>query len=154
MAFGKPRHIKATYKSGLEEQTKGHLESLGVPFEYEAFRIPYVSDPHRYTPDFTLPNGIIVETKGLFDTKDRTKHLLVQRQHPTLDIRFVFTRSSTRISKVSKTTYADWCRKFGFQFADKTIPDAWIAEAPNPVALAAIQALKQTTTTKRKGKAC
>ncbi len=83
---------------------------------------------HRYTPDFPLPNGIIIETKGRFLPADRQKHLLVKAQHPEKDIRFVFTRSKTPISKGSKTTYADWCEKNGFRYADKTVPEAWLRE--------------------------
>lgn len=82
---------------------------------------------HRYTPDFPL-RPIIIETKGRFLSADRKKHELIKEQHPDLDIRFVFTRSATCISKTSKTTYADWCRKRGFQFADKVIPPDWIKE--------------------------
>jgi hypothetical protein len=52
--------------------------------------------------------------------------LLIKEQHPELDIRFVFSNSKTRISKQSKTTYADWCRTKGFQFADKKIPQEWL----------------------------
>ena len=52
----------------------------------------------------------------------------LEAQHPELDIRFVFSSSRARISKTSATTYADWCRKHGFQFADKSIPLEWIKE--------------------------
>jgi hypothetical protein len=82
----------------------------------------------KYTPDFLLPNGIIVETKGRFLTEDRQKHLLIQAQHPELDIRFVFSNSRARISKASSTTYAMWCEKHGFRYADKLIPQAWLME--------------------------
>ena len=75
-----------------------------------------------------LPNGIIVESKGRFVVADRKKHLYVQKQHPDLDIRFVFSNSKAKISKGSKTTYADWCSKNRFLFADKLIPEEWINE--------------------------
>jgi hypothetical protein len=81
-----------------------------------------------YTPDFLLDNGIIIETKGRFVTEDRKKHLCMQRQHPELDIRFVFTNSKNKISKVSKTTYAAWCDRHGFLFYDRIIPKAWLKE--------------------------
>jgi NAD(P)-dependent dehydrogenase (short-subunit alcohol dehydrogenase family) len=38
----------------------------------------------------------------------------------------LFQNSKTKISKASKTTYADWCIKYGFIFADKEIPDDWL----------------------------
>lgn len=106
------------------------LRAANIPFEYEAFKVSYITPetPHKYTPDFRLPNGIIVETKGRFVTEDRKKHLLIQAQHPELDIRFVFSRSATPISKASSTTYAMWCDKNGFKYADKLIPQAWLYE--------------------------
>jgi hypothetical protein len=64
----------------------------------------------------------------MFTAKDRRKHTLVKKQHPHLDIRFVFTRSNSRLSKQSKTTYAEWCVKQGFLYADKKIPEDWLNE--------------------------
>lgn len=126
--------------------TGENLTERGVRFEYEPFRIPFLQPvkPRHYTPDYVLlANGIIVETKGRFVTQDRQKHLLVKQQYPDLDIRFVFSRSSTRISKQSQTTYAAWCQHKGFLFADKVIPQRWIDEPPNRKSLAAIKLLKE-----------
>lgn len=124
--------IAAGYRSGLEETLSQQLASAGVAYQYEELTIPYTKpeSKHKYTPDFVLANGIVIESKGRFVTEDRQKHLLVKKQHPELDIRFVFARSKTTISKTSKTTYADWCVKYGFQFADRRIPDAWLQEPP------------------------
>jgi hypothetical protein len=116
------------YRSGLEKQIREELEADDVSFSYECLHIPYKVQK-TYTPDIVLENGIIIEIKGLFDSEDRTKHKLVRQQHPELDIRFVFQRASTKISKTSKTTYADWCRKNGFQWAEKSIPRDWIQES-------------------------
>jgi hypothetical protein len=118
------------YRSGLEDKISDQLKKAGVAFEYETFKIKYTVPEtlHTYTPDFILPNGIIVESKGRFVVADRKKHLYVQKQHPDLDIRFVFSNSKAKISKGSKTTYADWCNKNGFLFADKLIPEGWINE--------------------------
>lgn len=123
------RAVKNGYRSGLEEDIAKELEVKGVAYEYEAFSIKYeVNEARRYTPDFRLPNGIIIESKGRFTASDRKKHLLVQKQHPEYDIRFVFSNSKAKLNKGSKTTYADWCLKHGFQFADKHIPEDWIKE--------------------------
>lgn len=128
-SFGQ-RHIEAAYRSGLEEAVAEQLRQAGVVAKYEETKIPYTTPatPHKYTPDFELPNGIFIETKGRYETADRKKHLLIKQQHPELDIRFVFTRSKQTISKTSKTTYADWCQKNGFLYADKWIPEAWLKE--------------------------
>ena len=125
------RAIAEGYRSGLEEVTAEHLTSKGVSYSYEELVIEYVKPQKasKYTPDFQLANGIIIETKGRFVTADRQKHLLVKQQHPHLDIRFVFSNSKSKISKTSKTTYADWCKKNGFVFADKVVPDAWLKES-------------------------
>lgn len=122
--------LKYGFRSGLEEAIAEDLTSKGVGFTYEEEIIPYVKPekPSKYTPDFVLENGIIIESKGRFLTEDRQKHLLIQKQHPLLDIRFVFSSSKAKISKRSKTTYADWCKKHGFKFADRVIPDAWLKE--------------------------
>ncbi len=118
------------FRSGLEERIAQDLLEAGVEFTYEDQVIRYEKPCKvaRYTPDFVLENGIIIEAKGRFLTADRQKHLLVQKQHPELDIRFVFSRSKERISKKSKTTYAAWCEKHGFKFADEKIPDDWLKE--------------------------
>ncbi len=121
---------KYGFKSGLEENISTQIESKGIIVQYESEKIPYIvpATQHTYNPDFRLPNGIIVETKGRFVAADRKKHQLVKEQHPELDIRFVFSNSKNKISKNSKTTYGMWCEKNGFKYADKVIPDSWFEE--------------------------
>jgi len=122
--------LKHGYRSGLEERIAEQLDKLGVEYKYEEVKLKYIkpASEHIYTPDFILPNGIIVETKGRFLALDRQKHLLVRKNNPTLDIRFVFSNSNARISKTSRTTYAAWCEKNGFLFNDKIIPESWLNE--------------------------
>lgn len=119
--------IKNGYRSGLEDKISDDLKDRKVKFEYEKLKIKYeVHENRTYTPDFTLPNGVIIESKGRFTPEDRKKHLLIKKQHPDLDIRFVFSNSKGKIRKGSKTSYADWCDKHGFMYADKRIPDEWV----------------------------
>lgn len=124
-------HAVGTYRSGLEAKNQEWLEKNGVKAEYEAYKIGYVvpASDHFYTPDFILPNGIIVETKGIFAVEDRKKHLLIKEQHPELDIRFVFSSSRSKLYKGSPTTYGAWCEKNGYKYADKFIPVEWLQEA-------------------------
>lgn len=124
--------LKHGFRSGLEETLAAQLVAAGVVFEYEELKVNFVEPAKKrtYTPDFKLPNGIIIETKGRFLTEDRQKHLLVKAQHPHLDIRFVFSNSRAKINKRSTTTYADWCLKNGFQYADKKAPEEWLKELP------------------------
>ena len=81
-----------------------------------------------YKPDFVLNNGIIIETKGMFTTADRRKHLCVKKQHPNLDIRFVFENSNRKLYKNAKSTYAQWCIKHGFRYYTRIIPEDWLKE--------------------------
>lgn len=121
--------IKHGYRSGLEDKISKQLQESGVSFEYETLKIQYeVNETRRYTPDFILPNGIIIETKGRFVAADRKKHLLIQQQHSELDIRFVFSNSRAKLSKGAKSTYGEWCEKHGFLYADKQIPEEWLSE--------------------------
>ena len=121
--------IKYGYRSGLESKVSEQLSKAGVDFEYESFKIEYeVHEARKYTPDFRLPNGIIIETKGRFIAADRKKHLLIQQQHPELDIRFVFSNSKAKLNKGAKSSYGDWCQKHGFLYSDKWIPESWWEE--------------------------
>jgi len=119
----------------LEVRIAAELETAtGSPVPYESTTITYEkpAKKSRYTPDFRLPNGIFVETKGRFVTADRQKHLAIQAQHPVYDIRFVFSNPNQRISKQSSTTYAMWCERHGFKYAKGSVPLAWIREKVTP----------------------
>jgi hypothetical protein len=118
---------KHGFKSGLEETISSQIKERGIDVKYESEKIPYIipASNHTYNPDFKLPNGIFVETKGRFVAADRKKHLLVKSQNPELDIRFVFSNSKNKITKSSKTSYGDWCDKNGFKYSDKIIPEDW-----------------------------
>ncbi len=123
------------HKSGLETKIDEQLKLQGIDGEYERHEIKYIipESEHSYKPDFKLPNGIFIESKGWFLPEDRKKHLLIKKQHPQLDIRFVLQSPNSKIYKGSKTTYAQWCDKNGFQWAKKEIPQAWIDEKTNKV---------------------
>ena|SRR6056300_212482 len=128
--------IKHGYRSGLENTVLDSLKSRKCNAQYECMKIEWEELNYRtYTPDFLLPNGIIIETKGRFTAEDRKKHLEIQKQHPTLDIRFVFTNSRAKIRKGSKTSYADWCTKNNFLYADKDVPQEWLDERKKPAKL-------------------
>ena len=124
--------LKHGFRSGLEEKVAKALKEQGIDPKYEEEKIVYTVPSRKatYTPDFRLPNGIYVETKGRFGVADRQKHLFIKAQHPELDIRFVFSNSNTKISKISKTTYAMWCEANGFEWADikEGIPKHWLKQ--------------------------
>jgi hypothetical protein len=139
----KKRGVVMGYRSGLEKLNQDNLKEKGINYEYESLKIPFLEPTKRrhYTPDFFLPNGIIIETKGRFLSKDRLKHLYIKDQHPNLEIRFVFSKGSTLIYKGSKTTNAKWAEKYGFKWAEKLIPDEWIREPKCGLWLKAINSI-------------
>ena len=122
--------IKHGYRSGFEHKVSDQLKENKIKFEYETTVIRYIKPEtkHTYTIDFTLPNGILVETKGRWVIEDRKKHLLIKKQHPELDIRMVFMSGKTKIRKGSPTTYGMYCDKHGIQWAEKIIPESWLKE--------------------------
>ena len=123
----KEKHNKPIkYRSKLEERIAELLEGLGVSFEYESAKIPYTIQ-HHYHPDFLLPNYIYLEAKGYWDPKDRRKILAVKKDNPDIDLRMVFQAPYNKISKTSKTTYAQWCERHDIPWTSfHNIPLDWL----------------------------
>jgi len=120
---------KYGYRSGLELKTAQYLDNLLIKYKYEKVKIEWEDLTYRtYTPDFVLYNGIIIETKGMFTAADRKKHLAIKKQHPHLDIRFVFENSNRKLRKGAKTRYYQWCNKYDFDYYDRIIPEEWLKE--------------------------
>lgn len=119
------RKAKSPYKSKFELTTAGFLRTKGIKFKYEPERLVYTKE-HYYVPDFFLDhNGIYIETKGRFTSKDRTKMLAVKEKHPHKDIRLCFMRDQY-LYKGSNTKYSDWCNTHGFKYCIKEIPIQWL----------------------------
>lgn len=132
--------LKAAFRSGLEEWLAAELDSVGIPFDYEKARVPFVVPQReaKYLPDFECPGGIFIEGKGWFKTAaERQKYILVRESNPGMDIRFLFQDARKPIYKGSKTNYGDWADKHGFKWTDKRrgVPREWLLEMK--------QALKQ-----------
>lgn len=102
-----------TYRSKLELNFAQHLAKLNLPVLHETNKFEYIKT-HTYTPDFKLTDNIFIETKGLFSASDRTKMLLTREQNPHLIFILVFQVPGLKLSKKSKTSYAQWCDKHGF----------------------------------------
>lgn len=118
---------KPVYRSKFEATIADQLRKKKVKFDYESVKLDYTmpSSKHYYRPDFILPNGIMIETKGKLDPASRKKMALVKEQHPAADIRILFMRDQP-IRKGSPTTYSMWAEKLGYKYAFKTIPQEWI----------------------------
>ena len=120
---------KYGYRSGLEKKLADELKNLKIKISYESLKIEWEDLAYRtYTPDFILNNGIIIETKGMFTAADRRKHIQIKRQHPMLDIRFIFENSNRKLRKGAKSTYGQWCYKYSFRFSNRIVPEDWLKE--------------------------
>ena len=114
------------FRSKLEEKVAILLQELGITYEYESTKVPYIIQ-HHYTPDFVLPNYTYLETKGYWDAADRRKVLAVKKANPEIDLRMVFQAPYNTISKKSKTTYAKWCEKHDIPWTSfHNIPLEWL----------------------------
>ena len=123
----RPKKKTSKYRSKLEEKVADLLQNLDVTFEYETTKVAYQIQ-HVYTPDFLLPNKhLLLECKGYWDAADRRKIKTVKEQNPDLDLRMVFQSPYNRISKKSKTTYAQWCEKHNIPWTHfHDIPLEWL----------------------------
>ena len=114
------------FRSGLEKQIADLLTELGISYEYESTKVSYTI-PHNYIPDFVLPNHVVLEAKGYWDSADRRKMKAVKEQNPDLDIRMIFQAPYNKISKKSKTTYAQWCERHNIPWTTwQEIPMDWL----------------------------
>jgi len=128
------RAIQHGYRSGFEEATSKQIIDAGLPLLFETDKIEFVwpSRNAKYTPDFKLPKPggfYYVETKGFWGVSDRSKACLLYKQHPDMDLRYVFQNWNTKIYKGSPTTYKMFAEKQGFTLANKEIPQEWIDES-------------------------
>ena len=125
-------------RSGFEAKVHDQLTINSVAFEYEPRdkQIEYVVPARKahYLPDFYIPcSNIFIEVKGLLDSDDRKKHLLIKEQYgERFDIRFVFWSSKTPIYPGSKTTCGMWADANGFKWSDRKVPDSWFKKTQSP----------------------
>lgn len=124
----------------------------GIQFQYEPAhkRMPYHLE-HVYHPDFLLPHGVLVEAKGFMDAVERRKLLRVKQEHPALDLRLLFQRADTRITRALRSmTYAQWAERHGFPWAQgPEIPKSWLLDGSGEVVdaeTALARHIRRTTT--------
>ena len=120
-------------RSKLEQRFEDILKDYEIEYGYEVTKIPYTvpASNHHYIVDWTLLNGLLLETKGyLADHQERTKYVLLKRRYPDLDLRFVFADPNKKCGGM-KTTHAEWADKHGFRWCsihDKEQILHWIKE--------------------------
>lgn len=108
------------YRSNFEYDFSKRLALLNLKADYEKDKVKYIVPETKktYTPDWSIGEGTYIETKGRFTAQDRKKTLLVRESNPNITVYLLFQNSKVYLSKVSKTTYADWCIKNNIPWAD------------------------------------
>jgi hypothetical protein len=120
-------------RSKLELKFEEILKEYEVDYEYEFTKIPYVipESNHYYIVDWTIRNGLLLETKGyLSDHAERKKFILLKEQHPDIDIRFIFDNPN-KLCGGTKMTHAKWAEKYNFKYCsikDKDQILNWVKE--------------------------
>lgn len=120
------------FRSKFEQQIADYLTKRNINFEYEGCKLSYIvpETKRNYIVDWQIGDNknIIYESKGRLTSTDRAKMLLVKKNHPDKEIRFIFMNSTVKIRKGSKTSYGDWATKNGFEWCDfrKGIPKHWL----------------------------
>ena len=128
-------------RSKFETRVGIDLEERGIAFEYELESYKYKAKPYNakcedcngknvfetrsYTPDFFLPNGVIVEAKGRWRPKERKILKALQESNPELDIRMLFMRDNWLTTKHLQR-YSDWCNKNNIEYAVGRVPESWL----------------------------
>ena len=115
------------YRSNFELSFAKRLTELKLKAQYESEKIYYVQ-PEKiriYHPDWTIGKNVYIETKGRFTASDRQKILYVMKSNLFCTIYLLFQNSKVTLSKVSKTTYGDWCTKNGVLWADIRDEKTW-----------------------------
>lgn len=120
-------------RSKLEIKLADCLTQSGSDWQYEVTKVKYSvpESEHTYTADFTLPNNILLEGKGILaDYEERRKYVLLKQQNPDIDLRFVFDDPNKKCSGM-KMTHAEYAIKYGFPYCsvnDKATIQSWVKE--------------------------
>lgn len=108
------------FKSKLEEAAWKLLRKHFPSVKYEPSKYVYTQPARlrKYIPDFKLARNVYIEAKGKLDLATRQKMVWFKECNPELIIIFLFMNPDNKITKRSKTTYAQWAEKEGFLWLD------------------------------------
>ena len=103
-----------------------NMDLMKIPYKYETETLEYQHLPQTYTPDFVLPNGVLVEFKGKMTAETRKKMLSIRRCNPNRTIGIVFQYANNKLSsRKNSTRYWEWAEKNGFLWSEGYVPLAW-----------------------------
>ena len=117
-------HRERGFRSRLESKVEQALVELGLSPQYETDHFVYYLKK-RYKPDFKI-GDVYIEVKGYWPPPERTKFLAVVLNNPELRIFVALQHPGNRITKNSRTTYAEWCEKHGIAWCPIPIPQDFL----------------------------
>lgn len=112
------------FRNLLEAGVAKCLDQQEVEYGYESKQIAYVRHA-VYVPDFVI-DDVHIEVKGYWPSGDRQKLLWVVSSNPGIRLFVALHRPHTKISKSSKTTYAQWCGKHAIPWCPLPIPQNFL----------------------------
>lgn len=131
-------HFYKDYRMASHSEVKfaQKCDRQRITWDYEPETFPWIPPPAKYTPDFkiTCSNGKIfyVEYKGYLRNSDKRKMIEVKKQHPDLDVRFVFESATKPVAGAkkrkdgTKLSHKEWAEKQGFRWSEGFIPKEWL----------------------------
>lgn len=122
--------FKSKFEAVVGDYLTNNNEKGELHYEVDALKFIQPEVQRSYKPDFKIADNVYIECKGIFSVEDRKKMLWVKEQHPEKTFYLLFYNAYQKLRKGSKTTYAEWCDKHGFIWADwfksgRTIPTEW-----------------------------
>lgn len=127
------------WRSKFESKVAAVLPA-GTEYEPKTFKYPLADPGYRcnacaskdvvrttsYTPDFRLPNGTFIESKGKLTGANRRRLVAWKAYFPEETLRIVFM-ADNKLSKGAKSRYSEWATKAGFEYCVgfKNIPQSW-----------------------------
>lgn len=112
------------YRSRIEGLVAVELSNMGLEFEYETDKFPYMI-PKKYTPDFKV-GELYIEVKGFWAPDERTKLKYVLLQNPDIKLVVALQTPHRKITKKSPTSYAQWCEKHSIPWCPCPPPKEFI----------------------------
>lgn len=135
------------YRSNFEWRIAEYLKNNKVKFDYESESVAYVRPVRKaecnacgstdvgasfiYTPDFVLANGVYIEAKGRFVSRDRTKLIAVLTSNNVLtrdNFRLLFMADNYTTSRKIER-YSEWATRNGIichvSYAGQ-VPKGWL----------------------------
>lgn len=131
-------HLYRGYRMASKAETifAKECDARNLDWIYEPDTFDWVPPVATYKPDFKIirkdGTHFYVEYKGFLRNPEKRKMIEMKRQHPALDVRFVFEKANKPVPGAkprkdgSKMTHAEWAEKYGYKWSEGFINPKWL----------------------------